>query len=83
MWWWWWWWCRYYLAEIGVAMSPLTDNKNSLEESAFYDMYRVGLKTSLSTNSPILHHITNEPLLEEYAIAAQVYYHDTYFAELL
>ena len=32
-----------------------------------------GLNVSLSTDDPLIIHLTKEPLVEEYAVAAQVY----------
>ncbi|CAG2177601.1 unnamed protein product, partial [Oppiella nova] len=65
----------YYLAQIGIAMSPLSNNslflnyhRNPLPEF----LYR-GLCVSLSTDDPLQFHFTKEPLMEEYSIAAQVW----------
>lgn len=33
----------------------------------------MGLNICLSTDDPLILHLTNEPLLEEYAIASQVF----------
>lgn len=65
----------YYLAQIGIAMSPLSNN------SLFLNYYRSplpeylarGLCVSLSTDDPLQFHFTKEPLMEEYSIAAQVW----------
>ncbi|RWS31777.1 AMP deaminase 2-like protein [Leptotrombidium deliense] len=65
----------YYLAQIGIAMSPLSNNslflnyhRNPLPEY----LYR-GLMVSLSTDDPLQFHFTKEPLMEEFSIAAQVW----------
>ncbi|KAF5403452.1 Adenosine monophosphate deaminase 2 [Paragonimus heterotremus] len=65
----------YYLAQIGIAMSPLSNN------SLFLDYHRNpmnnylsrGLNVSLSTDDPLQFHFTKEPLIEEYSIATQVW----------
>ncbi|XP_065211003.1 AMP deaminase 2 isoform X2 [Planococcus citri] len=65
----------YYLAQIGIAMSPLSNN------SLFLNYYRNplpeylarGLVVSISTDDPLQFHFTKEPLMEEYSIAAQVW----------
>ncbi|KAI7695338.1 AMP deaminase 2 [Sarcoptes scabiei] len=65
----------YYLTQIGIAMSPLSNNslflnyhRNPLPEFASR-----GLFVSLSTDDPLQFHFTKEPLMEEYSIAAQVW----------
>lgn len=65
----------YYLAQIPLAMSPLSNNslflqysKNPLKEF----LYK-GLVVSLSTDDPMQFHYTKEALMEEYAIAAQLW----------
>ncbi|XP_078087563.1 AMP deaminase 3-like [Mustelus asterias] len=63
----------YYLAQIPIAMSPLSNNCLFLEygQSPFYQLFQTGLVLSLSTDDPLLFHFTKEPLIEEYAVAAQ------------
>lgn len=65
----------YYLAQIGVAMSPLSNNHLFLDynRSPFPEYFRRGLHVSLSTDDPLQFHFTREPLMEEYSIAAQVW----------
>jgi len=65
----------YYLAQIGLAMSPLSNNRLFLELSKcpFADFFAKGLNVSLSTDDPLMLAITKEPLLEEYAVASQVF----------
>lgn len=65
----------YYLAQIGVAMSPLSNNRLFLDfnKSPFPKYFRQGLNVSLSTDDPLMFHNTKEPLVEEYSIAAQVW----------
>ncbi|XP_067915964.1 AMP deaminase 3-like [Heterodontus francisci] len=63
----------YYLAQIPIAMSPLSNNSLFLEygQSPFYQLFQSGLVVSLSTDDPLLFHFTKEALIEEYAVAAQ------------
>eukprot|EP01012_Entosiphon_sulcatum_P012156 TRINITY_DN17591_c0_g1_i1.p1 TRINITY_DN17591_c0_g1~~TRINITY_DN17591_c0_g1_i1.p1 ORF type:complete len:1308 (+),score=190.02 TRINITY_DN17591_c0_g1_i1:456-4379(+) len=63
----------YYLAQIGVAVSPLSNTYLFLEymNNPFPDFFRRGLNVSLSTDDPLQFHLTQEPLIEEYSIAAK------------
>ena len=79
----------YYLKQIGIAMSPLSNNALFLtyERNPLPDFFKIGLKVSLSTDDPLQFHFTKvsgymqtfshhtyihsqEPLLEEYSVAA-------------
>lgn len=64
----------FYLMQIGIAMSPLSNNALFLnfERNPFPYYFRVGMNVSLSTDDPLQFHYTREPLIEEYSIAAQV-----------
>ena len=42
-------------------------------KNPFPEFFRKGLNVSLSTDDPLMFHMTKEPLLEEYSVAAQVY----------
>ena len=65
----------YYLTQIGIAMSPLSNNKLFLDfnRNPFKKYFSQGLNVSLSTDDPLLLHVTKEPLMEEYSVAAQVW----------
>ncbi|KAE8622867.1 hypothetical protein XENTR_v10005418 [Xenopus tropicalis] len=65
----------YYLTKIPIAMSPLSNNSLFLEyaKNPLLDFHSKGLVVSLSTDDPMQFHYTKEPLMEEYAIAAQVF----------
>ncbi|KAG0577068.1 hypothetical protein KC19_5G128400 [Ceratodon purpureus] len=65
----------YYLAQIGLAMSPLSNNSLFLDyhRNPFPMFFSRGLNVSLSTDDPLQIHLTKEPLVEEYSIAAQVW----------
>uniref|UniRef100_A0A8C9IN88 AMP deaminase n=1 Tax=Piliocolobus tephrosceles TaxID=591936 RepID=A0A8C9IN88_9PRIM len=65
----------FFLAQIPIAMSPLSNNSLFLEyaKNPFLNFLQKGLMVSLSTDDPMQFHFTKEPLMEEYAIAAQVF----------
>ncbi|KAF9485750.1 AMP deaminase [Pholiota conissans] len=65
----------FYLKQIGIAMSPLSNNALFLtyERNPLPDFFKVGLNVSLSTDDPLQFHFTKEPLLEEYSVAAHIY----------
>ncbi|KAL5501480.1 AMD1 [Sanghuangporus vaninii] len=65
----------FYLKQIGIAMSPLSNNSLFLtyERNPLPDFFKIGLNVSLSTDDPLQFHFTKEPLLEEYSVAAHIY----------
>lgn len=65
----------YYLAQVGIAMSPLSNNSLFLDyhRNPLPEYFSRGLLVSLSTDDPLQFHYTKEPLMEEYSIAAQVW----------
>ncbi|XP_011006583.1 PREDICTED: probable AMP deaminase isoform X2 [Populus euphratica] len=65
----------YYLAQIGLAMSPLSNNSLFLNyhHNPFPIFFQRGLNVSLSTDDPLQIHLTKEPLVEEYSVAAKVW----------
>ena len=65
----------YYLAQIGISMSPLSNNLLFVEyeKNPFPRFFNRGLNVTLSTDDPLMIHVTKEPLVEEYAVAAQVW----------
>nr|XP_002121216.3 AMP deaminase 2 isoform X1 [Ciona intestinalis] len=65
----------YYLAQVGIAMSPLSNNGLflSYHRNPLPDYLARGLCVSLSTDDPLQFHFTKEPLMEEYSIATQVW----------
>ena len=64
----------YYLEQIGIAMSPLSNNALflSFDRNPFPAYFQRGLNVSLSTDDPLQFHFTKEPLIEEYSVATQV-----------
>ncbi|ORZ04396.1 hypothetical protein BCR41DRAFT_414194 [Lobosporangium transversale] len=65
----------YYLSQLGIAVSPLSNNALFLnfERNPFPNFFHRGLHVSLSTDDPLQFHVTKEPLIEEYSIAAQIW----------
>jgi len=65
----------YYLAQIGVTCSVVSEDSLYIayEDNPFPALFRRGLNVTLSTDNPLLLHSTQEPLSEEYAIAAQMW----------
>lgn len=65
----------FYLEQIGIAMSPLSNNALFLpyDRNPFRSYFNIGLNVSLSTDDPLQFHYTKEPLVEEYAVAAQIH----------
>ncbi|KAG7088063.1 AMP deaminase [Marasmius oreades] len=65
----------FYLKQIGIAMSPLSNNALFLayERNPLPEFFKTGLNVSLSTDDPLQFHFTKEPLLEEYSVAAHIY----------
>ncbi|VDK75615.1 unnamed protein product [Litomosoides sigmodontis] len=65
----------FYLSQIGIAMSPLSNNSLfiSYHRNPLPDFHMKGLNVSLSTDDPLQFHFTKEALMEEYSIAAQVW----------
>ncbi|KAL8943550.1 MAG: hypothetical protein Q9216_001008 [Gyalolechia sp. 2 TL-2023] len=64
----------FYLDQIGIAMSPLSNNALFLayDRNPFQVYFRRGLNVSLSTDDPLQFAYTKEPLIEEYSVAAQI-----------
>ncbi|XP_063387499.1 AMP deaminase 2-like isoform X1 [Cydia fagiglandana] len=65
----------YYLTQIAIAMSPLSNNSLFLNyhRNPLPEFLARGLAITLSTDDPLQFHFTKEPLMEEYSIAAQVW----------
>ncbi|KAF8426256.1 hypothetical protein EV426DRAFT_593246 [Tirmania nivea] len=65
----------FYLEQIGIAMSPLSNNALFLayDKNPFLQYFKRGLNVSLSTDDPLQFAFTKEPLIEEYSVAAQIY----------
>lgn len=67
----------YVIDTVAVAVSccsPLSNNSLFLDyhKNPFPAFFARGLSVSLSTDDPLQIHLTKEPLVEEYSVAAQV-----------
>lgn len=60
--------------QVGLLMSPLSNNSLFLDykKNPFPVFFQRGLNVSLSSDDPLLIHLTKEALVEEYSVAAQV-----------
>ncbi|KAL8274356.1 hypothetical protein Esti_001678 [Eimeria stiedai] len=65
----------FFLKQIGIAVSPLSNNALFVDiaKNPLHAFFKTGLNVSLSTDDPLMFHFTDEPLLEEYSIAAHVW----------
>lgn len=65
----------YYLAQVGIAVSPLSNDILfvPLQKSPFGSFFRRGLNVSLSTDDPLIIHLTEEALIEEYVVSARTF----------
>jgi len=65
----------FYLSQVGLCMSPLSNNSLFLDyhRNPMPTFFARGLSVSLSTDDPLQIHLTKEPLVEEYSVAAQVW----------
>lgn len=65
----------FYLTQIGVAMSPLSNNALFCEytKNPLPTYFKRGLNVTLSTDDPLQFAFTKEALMEEYSVAAQVW----------
>jgi AMP deaminase len=61
----------YYLDQIGLSISPLSNNFlfRKIATNPFPKLFRRGLNCTLSTDDPLLFHMSDDALLEEYAVA--------------
>ena len=65
----------YYINQIGISTSPLSETAVHVlvKDNPFPVFFRRGLNVSLSTDNPLMIHMTDEPIVEEYATAAQMW----------
>lgn len=61
----------YYLDQVGMSVSPLSNNFlfRKIAENPFPKFFRRGLNVTLSTDDPLLFHLSDDALLEEYSVA--------------
>jgi len=65
----------YYLSEIGISSSIIKENCLVIDyqNHPFKVFFKRGLNISVSTGSPLLLHLSDESLTEEYAITSQIW----------
>jgi len=63
------------LAQVGLSVSPLSNNVLfcALDKNPFQRFMHIGMNVALSTDDPLQFHTTQEPLVEEYTIAKQLW----------
>jgi AMP deaminase len=61
----------YYLDQIGLSLSPLSNNFlfRKIKSNPFPKLFKRGLNVTLSTDDPLLFHMSSDALLEEYSVA--------------
>ena len=59
------------------ALCPQKRKKTRYKYNPFDKLFQMGLNASLSTDDPMQFHKTEEPLLEEYTIAQNLYQYST------
>ena len=61
----------YYLDQVGLSISPLSNNFlfRKIAENPFPKFFRRGLNVTISTDDPLLFHLSDDALLEEYSVA--------------
>lgn len=61
----------YYLDQVGLSISPLSNNFlfRRIKHNPFLKLFQRGLNVTLSTDDPLLFHMSDDALLEEYSVA--------------
>lgn len=61
----------YYLDQIGLSISPLSNNFlfTKIARNPFSKFFRRGMNVTISTDDPLLFHMSDDALLEEYSVA--------------
>jgi AMP deaminase len=61
----------YYLDQIGLSISPLSNNFlfRKIADNPFPKFFRRGMNVTISTDDPLLFHMSDDALLEEYSVA--------------
>ena len=60
-----------YAKKVGLSISPLSNNFlfRKMHQNPFPKMFKRGLNVTLSTDDPLLFHMSDDALLEEYSVA--------------
>jgi len=61
----------YYMDQVGLSISPLSNNFlfRKIGTSPFPKLFKRGLNVTISTDDPLLFHMSDDALLEEYSVA--------------
>lgn len=61
----------YYLDQVGLSIAPLSNNFlfRKIKSNPFPKFFKRGLNVTLSTDDPLLFHMSDDALLEEYSVA--------------
>lgn len=61
----------YYLDQVGLSISPLSNNFlfRKIAENPFPKFFRRGMNVTISSDDPLLFHMSDDALLEEYSVA--------------
>jgi len=61
----------YYLDQVGLSISLLSNNFlfRKIAENPFPKFFRRGMNVTISTDDPLLFHLSDDALLEEFAVA--------------
>jgi len=63
------------LDQVGCSVSPMSNKFlfAKLQRNPFYELFQRGLNVTLSTDDPMLFHLSRDALLEEYSVARVVW----------
>mmetsp|Transcript_5125 Transcript_5125/g.10335 ORF Transcript_5125/g.10335 Transcript_5125/m.10335 type:complete len:131 (-) Transcript_5125:486-878(-) len=61
----------YYLDQVGISVSPLSNNFlfRKIASNPLPKFFKRGMNVTLSTDDPLLFHMSDDALLEEYTVA--------------
>lgn len=61
----------YYLDQVGLSISPLSNNFlfRKIADNPFPKFFRRGMNVTISSDDPLLFHLSDDALLEEYSVA--------------
>ncbi|KAL7445514.1 hypothetical protein ACHAXM_011799 [Skeletonema potamos] len=65
----------YYLDQVGLSVSPLSNNFlfRKIKSNPFPKLFKRGMNVALSTDDPLLFHMSDDALLEEFSVARASY----------
>lgn len=65
----------YFLSQVCIAVSPISNSMllRDYKDNPFARFFRQGLRVCLTTDDPMMFHVTHAPLLEEYVTARNAF----------